>query len=311
MRRLVLALMVVAVPALGEGLDDGGATPPEDVVAPLETDAGVSQSEAAFAFSLDGGLGSVEAPPGVAFTPLSANHHFSIVVDSEPTTAGRTDAQLWLTPRWDRVDPYTAVDLRAGMTQGLSQHFALGLYVDATPMATGVLEQASIDARATAMGHFGAKLNDVIGLGAEVTVSGGLNAVSFAVTGIADAQLGKLRLGLNLDGWTDARWNDDGSANSRFRQTLGLGYTLGNGFSISVEFQSRQSWRDSDYLGAAFLIGPSLGYRSQNFWVAPCAVAAGRGAQDCGAAGRRPARADRQRALHAAPFGRPAGPVGS
>ena len=257
MRRLPLVLLAVAMPvfAQAEGLAQSGPT-----------DAGLAAVDSLAA--VDAGVPppppvmSVVAPPGVG-------RHFTFTWDSEGPRPGEADVQLWATPRWGRADGREAVDVRAGFVQGLPRRWAAGLFVDATPSMTGVQQTPGIDGRLTLRLQNWNRVGEHFAYGSQLEVGAGLKGLSATLLVSGDAWLGPVRLGVNLDGYTETPWpGSPGSTfgNATFRQTAGLSYTLANGFSFALELQNRLAWLNGRYEGDAFYFGPSIGYRGTRFW---------------------------------------------
>ncbi|MBL8954749.1 MAG: hypothetical protein JNK82_28485 [Myxococcaceae bacterium] len=248
MCRLPLVLLAVVLPAYAQseapdagtadaGTADAGAPPPPPVM-------------------------SVVAPPGVG-------RHFAFTWDSEGPKPGEADVQLWATPRWGRADGREQVDVRAGFVQGLPRNWAAGVFIDATPSMTGVLQTPGIDGRLTLRLQNWNRAGQHFAYGSQVELGAGLKGLSAMVLVSGDAWLGPLRVGVNLDGFTETGWPGSSGAafgDAVFRQTVGLSYTLANGFSFAVELQNRLAWLKGRYEGDAFYFGPSIAYRGRRFW---------------------------------------------
>jgi hypothetical protein len=217
---------------------------------------------------------SAQQPPADAADAGSAppaprsGRHFAFLWDSEVPPTGASDVQLWLTPRWGRVENYTAIDLRGGVMQGICPGFAAGFFLDATPTATGVTQAQAIDARLTVLGHVRLQLGRLAGIAAQPQVSVGPQAVALALLLAADATLGPVRVGVNADLWHDIGFKRHPEPNTRARQGVGLAYVLSNGFTAGIEASNHLTWHRGEFLGMAFLIGPAVGYRSERFWFA-------------------------------------------
>lgn len=244
MRRLPLLLLALAAPALGQQGDGGVAVPP---AAP-----------------------GASADAGVAAAPeAGVGRHFAFTWDTKGPSAGEADVQLWLTPRWGRLDGFTAFDLRAGVLQGLPRDWAAGVFIDAFPSSRGVTQEPAIDARLTLHVQNRGTLGRHLAYGAQAEVGAGVNGFAVAALAALDADLGPVRIALNVDGFTQTAWSSriaDAFTTSRARQTLGFSYTLANGFSFGIEAQNRLSWVKGDYLGDAVLLGPAIAYRGTRFW---------------------------------------------
>jgi len=211
---------------------------------------------------LDGGVPPPAPPAGVG-------RHFAFTWDSEGPKRGETDVQLWATPRWGRPDDLAAVDVRAGVMQGLPRSWAAGVFVDATPSVAGPQQTPGIDGRLTLRLQTWRQLGEHFAFGSHLEAGAGLRGLSVALLVSADARWGPLRLGLNLDGATETAWSRaDGTpfGDARLRQTAGLSYTLANGVSFGIELQNRLAWLHGGYAGDAFFIGPSLAFRGTRFW---------------------------------------------
>ncbi len=252
MRRLLLGVLVVATPALAqmEAVDAGE---------PL-ADAGLEGVDA----------GTLPPPSIMTPPPPGVGRHFSITWDPEGPKAGDADVQLWVTPSWGRADGLTAIDLRAGVMLGLPSAWAAGVFVDATPTLTGALQEPGIDGRLTLRGQNWIRLCPGFSFGTQAELGAGLKGVSATVLLAADISYGPLRLGINVDGYTETPWSGESRlmfGDSRFRQTAGLSYSLVNGFSFALELQNRLAWVHGGYTGDAFFFGPSIAYRGTRFWV--------------------------------------------
>ena len=250
MRRLPLLWLALAAPALAQ-----------------ETDAGVAETAVVLESSRDGGV-TPEAETEVAAADR-VGRHFAFTWDTKGPNAGEADVQVWLTPRWGRLDGFTAFDLRAGVLQGLPRDWAAGVFIDAFPSSRGVTQEPSIDARLTLHVQNRGTLGRYLAYGAQAEVGAGVNGFAVAALAALDADLGPVRIALNADGFTQTAWSSriaDAFTTSRARQTLGFSYTLANGFSFGIEAQNRFSWVKGDSLGAAVLIGPAVAYRGARFW---------------------------------------------
>lgn len=249
MFRLPFLLLTTAVPALAQAeLPDAGA--PETPEAPATVDAGA---------------------PAPSFTapPAGVGRHFAFTWDAEGPKRGEADVQLWATPRWGRPDSLAAVDVRAGFVQGLPRNWAAGVFVDATPAISGVLETPDIDGRITVRLQNWQRLCPGFSFGSQAEVGAGLKGISASVLVAGEVWWGPLRLAINLDGATETAWSSSSGTlwgDARLRQTAGLSYTLVNGFSFGLELQNRLAWLKGGYAGDAFLFGPSVAYRGTRFW---------------------------------------------
>jgi hypothetical protein len=243
MRRLPLVLLALAVPAIAQEPAPDGGTLPAVVAA---ADAGTPQPQ-----------------------PERVGRHFAFTWDSQGPAAGTADVQAWFTPRWGRPDGLFAVDVRAGFVQGLPRDWAAGIFLDATPSSTGVQQTPGIDGRVTLHLQNRGTLGRYVSYGSQAELGAGLHGFSLALLVAADAQLGPLRLAVNLDGYTETPWqraDEPEFGTARLRQTVGFSYTLSNGFSAGLELQNRLTWTKGAWSGDALLVGPSVAYRGSRFW---------------------------------------------
>jgi hypothetical protein len=249
MRRPSLLLLAVAAPAVGQtGGGDGGLPGATAVLA--GPDAGVR-------------------PQAAASLADRVGRHFALTWDTRGPRPGESDVQAWLTPRWGRADDSTWVAVRAGVLQGLPRDFAAGVFIDAFPSTRGVNQDTSIDARLTLHVQNRGRLGDRVGYGSQAEIGAGVNGLAVWVLAALDADLGAVRIALNADAFTQTGWKSkpgDAFGTARVRQTLGLSYTLANGFSAGLEVQNRLAWLEGSYLGDALLIGPAVAYRGTRFW---------------------------------------------
>jgi hypothetical protein len=200
---------------------------------------------------------------------LHAGRHFAYLWDAEALQPGTTQPQVWLTPRWGRVDSYTAVDVRVGVMQAVTRSAALGFFVDASPVSTGPsLDSSLSDARGTLVWHHaGRAFDNVLGAFDHVELGAGPFGVQLGALLGADAQLAAVRIALNVEVTYDHHFTSDSVPPWHTRQMLGFQYGLTNGFSFGVEMINRVSWNGSDFRGMAFYFGPSLSYRGRHFWL--------------------------------------------
>lgn len=268
MRRSPLLLLALVATAHAQVIPAPGERREGTMPAVADTPTGAADGGVPTVLPADAGV-SVEVPDVAPEDRVG--RHFAFTWDTRGPRLGEADVQLWLTPRWGRPEGFTAFDLRGGVLQGLPRDWAVGVFVDAFPGESGVTQQPTIDARVMLHVQNRVSLFDRVGLGAQAELGAGVNGVAASVLLAADADLGPIRLGLNLEGFTQSAWRGrtaDAFGTARFRQTLGLSYTLANGLSFGIELQNRLSWLAGGYAGDAFLIGPALAYRGSRFWFA-------------------------------------------
>jgi hypothetical protein len=201
---------------------------------------------------------------------LHAGRHFAYLWDAEVLQPGTTQPQVWLTPRWGRVDSYTAVDLRAGVMQAVTRSASVGFFVDATPVSSGPsLDSSLTDARGTLVWHHaGRAFDNVLGAFDHVELGAGPFGVQLGALLGADAQYGAARVALNVEVTYDHHFTPDSVPPWHTRQMLGFQYEVTHAFAFGLEMINRVSWNGSDFRGMAFYFGPSVSYRGRHLWLA-------------------------------------------
>src|SRR5262245_36536787 len=114
MRGLTL-VWFIALPALSAAAQEADAG----------TTTGAAKTEVAPAEPTGGGVPAAmvgDAGVAPAEIPAGVGRHFAFLWDAEITDGQASDVQLWVSPRWGRETTFDAVDLRAGVLQGLGSH---------------------------------------------------------------------------------------------------------------------------------------------------------------------------------------------
>jgi hypothetical protein len=208
----------------------------------------------------------------VAGSASAAARDFAFSWTSDVLAPGRDELEVWLTPRLTRVDPgFSLLDTRFAWTRGVTKAVESQVSLDLAFQQSGRSE--AVDPRVTSLWRFAPLHADgVVGLGVLGRASLGFNAVELEVRGLADKQLGDVRLAANVAAEQSFLWGGRDGVTTRLEGTLGATFAIASFARVGLEGRLKSSFARGAYQGTALYVGPSLAFRFRPLWLTVAAT---------------------------------------
>lgn len=204
----------------------------------------------------------------VALPAAAAPRDFAFTWTTRTAAAGSDGFEGWLTPRLVRVDEsYARLDSRlawvAGVTRGLESQLGVDFDVEST------LLSAAVDARLSSLWRWTTwRPGAPFSFGGLGRVSGGPGVLEVEGRLLADLELGRVLLSLNVSGARAAFWGGRAGVDTHLEASLGLRYSVSSTALVGLEARARSGWQAREYQGTAVYLGPSVTFTHPRFWVA-------------------------------------------
>lgn len=189
--------------------------------------------------------------------------------DSVTLAPGRSEMQLWLTPRSGRTDTtYLQNDLRVQTSFGLSDHLdtLFGFDIDLISFGTN---SRTLDSRVSnTLRYAPFKATGPVGFAVISRVAVGFALGEVEVRLVLDKSIGPVHLALNASGSRAILWHTAQVIDLRFEQNLTLRYLVGESFAAGFDVRAREAFASTTYQGTAFSAGPAFTYSAPRWWFA-------------------------------------------
>lgn len=216
---------------------------------------------------------------------VAAPRDFPFTWTSQTQDSGKSQFELWFTPRIARSDDFVLFEGRLGWTYGVAKNLETMLAVDAdltrTDLTQGMEGKVSNIWRWTTWRSAGAPFS----AGGVGRISLGLDRLELEGRLLADLKIDRVLFALNVSGERTLFWNGRTGVNNRLEESLGVRFALSKTATFGVEARVKSSWEDRLYRGTAVYVGPTLSWTHELFWISVggyAQVAAERGDGDRG-----------------------------
>jgi len=217
----------------------------------------------------------------------AAPRDFPFTWTSQTQDTGKSQFELWFTPRIARTDDFVLFEGRLGWTYGVAKNLETMLAVDAdltrTDLTQGMEGKVSNIWRWTTWRSAGSPFS----AGGVGRISLGIDRLELEGRLLADLKVDRVLFALNVSGERSLFWNGRTGVNNRLEESLGVRFALSKTATFGVEARVKSSWEDRLYRDPGVYGGDSYGWTVPLLWIHVggfAQVAAERGDGDRGAA---------------------------